>query len=313
MHAARPFEVLLLVDFSDLSLRTAGYVARLADAVSMRLTLLHVRDGAEPVRAAQQRLARFVPEADRTCDCERLVAAGEPLEVLEHYAAREPVDLVLMPASTSSAFGSLRPANPSRRLEVLERLRVPLWTIGPPTDADRLERPIRNVACWLDLTSRSHPQLSFAAEYARAVNAQLHLLAEVPEPTVPVIRDETIPLAPAAAAEWLLSTAAPALRSPQVWVAEEGSSEQRRKLLRDCAADVLFVPHTERPLLEWFGARPRWFSEPDCPVVMVPSSPRQQRWHLTSRSTVLPRSEVVLPPRRRAGSPQGVSAGTPGA
>lgn len=312
MHAARPFEVLLLVDFSDLCLRTAGHVARLADAVSMRLTLLHVRDAAEPVRAAQQRLARFIPEADRSCDCERLVAAGEPLEVLEHYAAREPVDLVLLPASTSSAFGSVRPSNPSRRLEVLDRLGVPLWTVGPPTDVERLDGPIRNVACWLDLTSRSHPQLAFAAEYARALNAQLHLLGEVPEPTVSVIRDESIPLAPAAAADWLLSAAAPALRSPQVWVAEDDSVDERRRLLRDCAADVLFVPQAERPLLEWFGSRPRWFTEPQCPVVMVPSSPRQQRWRLASRSTVLPRSEVV-PPRRRAGTLQGVNAGTPGA
>ncbi|MBL8952003.1 MAG: hypothetical protein JNK82_14565, partial [Myxococcaceae bacterium] len=131
-----------------------------------------------------------------------------------------------------------------------------------------------------DITAPSHPQLPFAAEYARALGAELHVLSEVPELTVSVVVDKSVPLRTDSMAERLREEIARYSRRPHVWVAESHLAEDRRKIIERCSADVLFVPQGHAPLLQWFGTRPRWFAETQCPVVMVPNEPPMRRWSL---------------------------------
>lgn len=294
MHNPRPIDVLFLVDFSDFSFRTIPYVAQLADVLAIRLTLLHVRGEGDLLPLAEERLFSFFAEADRYSSCERVVASGTLEEAL---AERKGIDLLLMPASTPSTLGALRPFNPSRRFAAVAAARAPVWTVGPSTRLPRLGAPTRNVVCWLDLRAQEHPQLAFAREYARALRANLHLMAEVPELTVPSIRDEDVPLNPVAAVERLREEAGLMGRTPQVWVGTERSKKERLRMLDEAGADVLFVSQRERPLLDWFGVRPFWLTEPACPVMMVPPEPRMRPWQLTENEAWLAHQE----PLRRAG------------
>ncbi|MBL8949913.1 MAG: universal stress protein, partial [Myxococcaceae bacterium] len=130
MHYARPLDVLFLVDYSDLAFRTIPFVAQLADALPLKLTLLHVREPNELPAAADERITSFFAEASRYPDCTRVVATGDLDEVLAQRLERSPFDLLLMPASTPSLFGGFRPNNPCRRLRALELTKRPVWTVG---------------------------------------------------------------------------------------------------------------------------------------------------------------------------------------
>jgi 3',5'-cyclic AMP phosphodiesterase CpdA len=266
---ARPLEFLFPVSFSDLDFRAIPYVAQLVDALEARLTLLHVRPPEEEEELAEERLHSFFAEAARYPHCERLVVTGDLVEVVSRRCASKPVDLLLLPASEPVWLPRL--GHPSLRLALLEATRLPVWTIATGVNPTRLHLPTRNVACWVDLRDRQHPQLGYAAEFAKVLGAQLHVLCALPELTIPVALDPSIPLHPAAVVERLVSAVGDDSLAPRVLVTERDGTAERRKLLKQCNADVVFVPQASRPWFDWFGARTSWFHEPSSAVVMIPN------------------------------------------
>ena len=292
---SRPLEILFPVDFSELDSRAIPWVAQLVDALEALLTLLHVHSAKEPEALATERLRSFFAEADRYPHCERVVSEGEVVEAVTRRCAQSQVDLLILPASEPVWLPRL--GHNSSRLSLLERTRVPLWTIAPGLNPARLHLPVRNVACWIDLFDGKHGHVPSAARFASAMGAQLHLLCALPEVTVPIALDESVPLHRDTATRHLIATVQDEAVSPKVWVAEEDNSRERRALLEQCNADVVFVAEPERPLLEWLGARPPWFHETSAPVVFVPSAPLREPWVLQPRRR-LPRAAPEL--RRRA-------------
>ncbi|MBL8914151.1 MAG: universal stress protein [Archangium sp.] len=278
----RPLELLFPIDFTELDFRAIPFVAQLVDALHAHLTLMHVHGDGDDAALAAERLTSFFAEADRYPNSERILARGALVDRVVRQCATAPVDLLLLPASEGVWLP--RPGHSSLRLQLLEATRLPVWTMGPNANVTRLHLPTKNVACWIDLKAKSHPQLPFAIEYAESLGAQLHLLSALPELTIPVLYDEKIPLHPETAADLLRAEAQQGLtRSAKVAVAEADTRKSRHRLVQQCNADVIFVPQAERPLFDWFGARPSWFHETACPVVMVPKEPRQRSWSLSKR------------------------------
>jgi hypothetical protein len=278
---SRPLELLFPVDFTELDFRAIPFVAQLVDALDAHLTMMHVHGEHDDAALAAERLGSFFAEADRYPRCERVLAPGALVERVVRHCASAPVDLLLLPASEPVWLP--RPGHASLRLQLLEATRLPVWTMGPNANVSRLHLPTKNVACWIDLRAKSHPQVPFAVEYAESLGAQLHLLSALPELTIPVVYDESIPLH-AETAGALLHSQAPALSRPvKVAVAEEDGTRARSRLVQQSNADVIFVPQADRPLFDWFGARPSWFHETSCAVVMVPREPRVARWALARR------------------------------
>lgn len=275
----RSLELLFPVDFTELDFRAIPFVAQLVDSLNAHLTLMHVHGSDDDAALAAERLTSFFAEADRYPDSERILARGELVDRVARQCVSEPIDLLLLPASEGVWLP--RPGHSSLRLQLLEATRIPVWTMGPNADVSRLHLPTRNVACWIDLKAKRHPQLPFAIEYAESLGAQLHLLSAIPELTIPVLYDEKIPLHPETAGELMRNEAQGLTHSAKVLVAEQDTRRARHRLVHQCNADVIFVPQADRPLFDWFGARPSWFHETACPVVMVPREPRQRSWALS--------------------------------
>jgi hypothetical protein len=150
-----------------------------------------------------------------------------------------------------------------------------------------LQRPVRNVACWLDFHSLQSDHLGYSFEYAYKLNAKLHLLH-----TLPMIDEGMLSLGigekalePGKAAEEILRLCANAPLLPEVRVARGSGRTTLAGMLRDCDADVVFLRNEEPVMAEWLGLGLRLCDGLPCPAICTGDELRGPVWNLEAGQT----------------------------
>lgn len=313
-----PLDILFLTNFSDFCFRTIPSIAQMTDSLPVRLTLMHVYDPEEtPARRAVEALQSFFPEADRYRSCRRVASAGPLIGAVRRHMEIWPVNLVIAPASDS--IGIPRVGDRSIRAQLLEACELPLWTIGRGIRASTLQRPLRNVACWLDFRSDHHPHLPYAIEFARRLGATLHLLQGLPAIDEGLIMGPghpDKPLHPDLAAEEIARLCAGAPIQPEIRVAPDDERRTIARMLDACDADVVFLHHHEGAVSRWLkmGLRLRLGDTVPCPAIYVGDTSSVPVWNFEPVRRPLvhaPVREVVPVRSRAAASDAQVSAAWP--
>jgi nucleotide-binding universal stress UspA family protein len=193
-------KIIAPVDFSELSevaVRHAGVLARQFES---SLTLLHVyfpevfqyagteaglyvaqvQPPHEEALANAQRLLKAL--AARISDgrpIETVVLEGDPAGEIVKFAQEGHADLIVMPTRGRGPFR--RFILGSVTAKVLHDSDCPVFTGAHGADPPAREpRPYRNVACAIDLGPHSESVLQWAADFAAASNASLHLIHAAP-------------------------------------------------------------------------------------------------------------------------------------
>ena len=281
MSTRHSLDVLFLTNFSDYCFRSIPAVARMADALKVRLTVMHVYDPASSSHEeAEEQVNGFFPDADQYAACNRIAVPGRLLEAVQRHCYAWPVNFLVAPASDS--IGLPRIGGPSVRSRLIRECGVPLWTIGRHVSPRRLTQPVRNVACWLDFYSRQTSHLAFAMEYANKTGARLHLLRGIPEideGTLGSVADRRA-IHPRSATEEILGLCASSPVRPEVHVASGTGRAARARMLRECDADLVFLRNEESALAEWMGFSLHLDQQRPCPAVYVGDHLETPVWSL---------------------------------
>ena len=299
--AAHSLDILFLTDFSDACFRSIPAIVQIGDAVQSRLTILHVFDPARVSQtSADEQLNRFFPEADEHFACYRTAVPGPWMEAVRSHLEVWPVNLIVAPASTAKGFSRI--GHHPLRSRLAKECGVPVWTAGRRVELKKLAQPVRNVACWLDFYSLQTGHLAFAMEYANKLNAKLHLLRALPE-----IHEGSLILGalqeralyPGGATEEILHLCANSRSRPEVHVScgDEGHTALT-SMLRECDADVVFLPVEEPSLARWLGLRAPLSDRIPCSAIYVGDQLNTPVWNLQAgtrhRTTGAPREAVRL-------------------
>ncbi len=174
--------ILFPIDFSDRCQAARPFVTSWVQRFNAKVTLLHTiqipisayggPDG-YPITvdvpgieaSARTRLDRF--EFDRA---ERIVKLGDPAYEIIQYAAKNGVDLIMMPTHGYGPFRSMLLG--STAAKVLHDAHCPVWTSAHTEEAS-MHSEIRNVLCAID---GSAALIQSASEIAAAFEAKLRLV-----------------------------------------------------------------------------------------------------------------------------------------
>lgn len=278
MSEPRPLEVVFLTNFTDFCYRSIPAIAQMADDFSLRLTIVNTTYNRQPADEDRARLKSFFPEADAYHRCRRIVTKGDPVLAVKRLSMIDPIDLLIAPAS--DPLGLPRIWHSSLRTRLLHESRIPLWTIDRRTQPSRLRKPPQRVGCWIDFHKGWTNHLSFAAAYASATRAELHVLHALPEIAEgnlilgeePLHRNTIVE----AISRVMNSFAVPT----QIHVAGSDTRRTRSKLMEQTALDIIFVAEQNLRLPAWLGSKPRLMNECICPVVYVPVDTAVPVWPL---------------------------------
>jgi nucleotide-binding universal stress UspA family protein len=189
--------ILFPVDFSDRSEAARPFVTSWAQRFNAKVTLLHTiqipisayggADGYPLIvdvpgmeAAARQRLDRF-----DFAGAERIVKVGDPAYEITQYAAKNNVDLIMMPTHGYGPFRSLLLGSVAAK--VLHDAHCPVWT-SAHTENPSAHSEIRNVLCVIE-----DPDLiPSATELAQALGAKLRLIQEHVGPISQVVREAAL-------------------------------------------------------------------------------------------------------------------------
>ena len=282
MPTPHPLDILFLTNFSDYCFRSIPAIAQMADALKVRLTVMHVYDPKRSSQAeAEGQVQSFFPEADRYAACYRLAVRGPFVSAVKRHLELWPVNLIVAPSS--DPIGLPRIGDRSMRARLLEECGIPIWTIGRRVKVPKLMQPVRNVACWLDFRSPETSHLSFAMDYAHKINARLHLLRAIPE----IHEGSLLPAAhpgkalhPDLAAEEILRLCAGAPLIPEVHVSSGEGRTTLVRMLRECDADAVFVPNQESLLARWLRFGLQASARIECPAIYVGNHVSIPVWNL---------------------------------
>jgi hypothetical protein len=278
-----PLDILFLVNFSDYCFRSVPAVAEMAGTVKVRLTLMHVYDGKRTdQKTAQARLQSFFPEADRYAACQRIAVEGSVFDAVRRHRQVWPASLIMAPASDD--IGIPRLGSRSKRGRLIRESGVPVWTIGRHVQLANLNRPVRNIACWIDFDRFQTGHLAYAVEYAAKCNAKLHLLHALPsidEGMLSVAARRTVPpMHPTLAREEILQLCDHLPVRPEVHIGTGEGSSTVAKMLRACDADVVFLADEPPSLTEWLGGGLSLGDRLPCPAIYVGSASKVPVWNL---------------------------------
>ncbi len=300
MHV-RPFEVLLLTNFSDACFRTIPVLAQMGDEVEMHLTIAHaVGDARRDRGELEPKIRSFFPEADHYASCRRVVVPGRPVEAIRRIQVEHPVDLVVAPAG--ERLGLPRFGHVSLRSRIVGQTGLPLLTFGPAVPRRRLGRPTMTVACCVEPDRVGGAHLRLAATYARRLNAALHVvqvLGDVSEASLtdlPYVQ----PLTGVEALRLLRRSGVFAAFPPEVHTTSRG---RLAAVLGAVDADVVFLDAERWTTRQWLLARvdPLVDAMP-CPAVCVSGSRADLRWDLPQNMSRAARGATTAPVSgRRAG------------
>lgn len=274
----RPFEVLFLTNFSDACFRAIPALARLGNDVDLRLTILHAHGDAPRTLELESSINSFFPGASRFAGCRRVLVPGTALDAVRQLRSEGPVDLVVAPAGASRSLP--RFGRRSLRSRLVNEPGIPVWTFGGATSAQRLSRSAGQVVCCVEIGRSGRAQVRLASEYARSLNATLHLvqlLPDIDEHSISLAESDHCDAADLVAAAHRAG-AGPRL-APGVRVAHRG---QLAALLRDCDADLVFLDSAHAVGRQWLGLRTRAFVDQlPCPTVCVDGERKDVRWRMS--------------------------------
>ena len=281
MHAPHSLDVLFLTNFSDYCYRAIPAIAQMADALHMRLTILHAYDPAKiSDDEAVKQVHSFYPEADRYSNCRRMAVAGPVVEAVRRHVSLWPTNLLVVPAS--DPFGLPRLGDRSLRARLLEECGTPVWTVGRHIHWPTLQQPIRNVACWLDFYDTQTNHVAFAIDYAKKMHADLHLVRAIPnvdEGSLVHRAHQTKGLHPDVAAKEIMQLCGGHSIRPQVHVAFGQGRAAMTRLLRQCEANVVFLRNKESKIAKWLGFGASSAALP-CPAIYVGDRLTVPNWNL---------------------------------
>ena len=188
-------QILFPVDFSEQNRAMAPHVACMAARYRAHVTFLNVVEmsvGLDPgwpeysgmvdysgvIEQRKERLHSFLRSEFETVSSARVTLEGDPGRIIADYAAKEKMDLIMMPTHGYGPFRRFLLGSVTAK--VLHDAHCPVWTSahlseppGPPTGYDR-------VLCAVDITSKSAPLLRWATEFARDRRSTLKLVHAIP-------------------------------------------------------------------------------------------------------------------------------------
>jgi len=291
MSEPRPLEVVFLTNFTDFCYRSIPAIAQMADDFSMRLTIVNTTIHRQPTAEDRTRLKSFFPEADSYPRCRRIVTKGDPIEAVKRLSMVDPIDLVIAPAS--DPLGLPHFWHSSLRTRLMRDSRIPLWTIDRRTQPSRLRKAPQRVGCWIDFHKGWTNHLAFAAAYASATGAELHVLHALPEIVEGLLLLNDEPLHRNTIVE-AVSREVNSLAVPvQIHVAGGDTKRTRAKLMERTGLDIVFAAEQNLRLPSWLAPRPRLMNESICPVVYVPVDTEVPVWSL-SRDRKTPVEDLVF-------------------
>lgn len=280
--APHTLDILFLTNFSDYCFRAIPSIAQMADAFSVRLTLMHIYDPAESSnRKAQEMLASFFPEADRYRSCRRVAVTGPVVDAVKRHLEVWPVNLIVAPAS--DPIGLPRIGDRSLRARLIDECGVPVWTIGRRVHVPKLLQSVKNVACWLDFHSQGAPHLPFAMEYAHRLGADLHMLRALPEineGSLMLATHEDQVLHPDGAARQIARMCSDSPVRPHIHVSQGEGRRALRQMLDECEADVVFLRNDEWFFTRWLGRGLRLGDFAPCPSIYIGDRLSVPTWNL---------------------------------
>jgi hypothetical protein len=281
-RTVRPFEVVFLTNFSDSCFRAIPGLAQLGDVIDLRLTILHAYGAGEADRRqAEQNLRSFFPEADHYASCRRVLAPGTAVDAVKRLAAEQSLDLIVAPAG--DPLGLPRLGHKSIRSRLVTETRTPVWTLGRGTLPQRLARSPRHVACCVETEEGSRAHIRLASQYARSIDATLHLIRLLPDIHEGSILDLsfTKPFDAAHAAQDV-QLAGGGTTCPEAHLIDRW---RLARTLTTIEADIVFVDGTRWMNRGWFMPRvDRMIDSLPCPTVCVDSSMKALNWHLPRTS-----------------------------
>jgi len=188
-------QILYPVDFSEQNRAMAPYVACMAARYKARVTMLHALEipaGAYPgwaeypglmdlpamLEERKGQLDSFVKSELETVATTRLIFEGAPSQVISDYAAKEKVDLIMMPTHGYGPFRRFLLGSVTAK--TLHDSHCPVWTSAHVLETPAPFAGYRTVLCAVDLSSTSLPLLRWAREFAGEQGATLKLLHAIP-------------------------------------------------------------------------------------------------------------------------------------
>jgi nucleotide-binding universal stress UspA family protein len=190
-------EILLPTDFSPRSVDVVRFAAIVAQHFNATMTLLHVLLPVNPTWIAMGnaelvdkvithtkeeacgRLERFLSNELRGLRVKRLVAEGDPAQVITEYVAAEQVGLIMMPTRGCSAFRRFLLGSVTAK--VLHDAACPVWTSSHITDKfSSIAMVPRVIVCAVDVNAEGRAVLHWAADLASNLEARLIVVHAIP-------------------------------------------------------------------------------------------------------------------------------------
>jgi nucleotide-binding universal stress UspA family protein len=188
-HILYPF------DFSHRSKAAAPFVRAMAERFEARVTLMSVLRPiwdvhiGEPSQAHMTEAATLKKALDGALQhelgaisIERVVQQGDPASILVDYAHSHGCDLIMMPTHGVGPFRALLFGSVTSK--VLHDAQCPVWTTPHAEDPEMREHyHFKSIVCPFDGKPTGEPGLRYAAKFARATGAALHIVHAVPSIT----------------------------------------------------------------------------------------------------------------------------------
>ncbi len=213
-----------------------------------------------------------------------------------------PINLIVAPSS--DVIGLPRLGQSSLRATLVRECGVPVWTLGRRVNLDMLTRPVKSVACWLDFNEDQTNHVKFAAQYARTLGAQFHLLRALPhisEGAMVHPDDTDKALHPRLAIRELKKLCDDLDISPELHLGVGDGTTSLHRMLKAVEADVVFFGREESWLADWLGLGLRRANAAPCPSVYISDKMNVPLWNL-ERGLGL-RVVAIQTGRERVGAP----------
>jgi nucleotide-binding universal stress UspA family protein len=185
--------ILFPIDFSDQSRAIAPYVIEMANRYQARVTMLHALDlhpgypgwpahaivtnFGPMIEGAQHYVTSFLKSEFEGISVTRLVEEGSPGGAIIDYAAKEQVDLIMLPTHGYGPFRRFLLGSVTAK--ILHDAKCPVWTSAHTENAPAVPTGYRNLLCAVDLTDQSGPLIQWAAGFAGEHGATLKLVHAV--------------------------------------------------------------------------------------------------------------------------------------
>jgi nucleotide-binding universal stress UspA family protein len=188
--------ILFPLDFSDRCTAAAPFVEALANRFGAKVTLISavqpfyysalsdpallvMSDTGVLLNGLKKRLNGALMKEFEHLSVERVAELGDPADVITSFAHGHAVDLIMMSTHGYGTFRSLLLGSVAAK--VLHDAKCPVWTAAHGADMptpDHVKPGV--VLCAIDSTPKSLPLMKWAAEYSKAVSAELRLIHVVP-------------------------------------------------------------------------------------------------------------------------------------